>query len=117
MQFVGGCFSPRSFPLTVFNFYRKISVPLALQESSKVVADVMAKHFGDLPVYVNVGNHESFPVNMFPGEGEEGKYSPSWLYAGMADFFRRWLPGEREQVKEDRFDEKGSIVQFLKYCS
>ena len=86
--------------------------------SSKVVVDIVRKHFpskftldishlilqpfipkrSDTPTYPAVGNHESFPVNMFPGPSESGKFSPSWLYSGLADLYEKWLPGEKQQA-------------------
>lgn len=53
--------------------------------------------FSDVPVYPSTGNHESFPVNMFPTEREVGKYNPGWLYTGMAQAFQHWLPDEAQQ--------------------
>ncbi len=50
----------------------------------------------DVPVFPTIGNHESFPVNMFPSMAETGKYNPSWLYAGIATFYSHWITG-REQ--------------------
>ena len=34
----------------------------------EVVAKAFEKYFPNIPVLPAVGNHESFPVNMFPGE-------------------------------------------------
>ena len=37
-------------------------------ESIQVAASALRKYFPDIPVLPAIGNHESFPVNMFPGE-------------------------------------------------
>ncbi len=85
-------------------------------ESSKLVAEVLRKHFGgearavvgnlsrvaicvfaDIPVFPTIGNHEAFPVNMFPGMDEAGKYNPSWLYSGLTTFFQHWITGEEQR--------------------
>ena len=52
----------------------------------------------DTPTFPAIGNHESFPVNMFPSPSEDGKFSPSWLYSGLADLYEKWLPGEGQQA-------------------
>ncbi len=57
--------------------------------------------FTDMPVFPVVGNHESFPVNMFPSSNETGKYNPGWLYTGLAEAFSHWL-GEEAQQKTIR---------------
>ena len=36
--------------------------------SIQVVAAALQKYFPDIPVLPAIGNHESFPVNMFPGD-------------------------------------------------
>ena len=35
---------------------------------------------------------------MFPTTSEDGKFSPSWLYSGLADLYEKWLPGEEQQA-------------------
>ena len=35
---------------------------------------------------------------MFPSPSENGKFSPSWLYSGLADLYDLWLPGEEQQA-------------------
>ena len=35
---------------------------------------------------------------MFPTPSEDGKFSPSWLYSGLADLYQKWLPGEEQQT-------------------
>ena len=44
-----------------------------------------------------IGNHESFPVNMFPSSipGEE---SSLWLYSSMAKYFSPWLPLQAQKM-------------------
>ena len=47
-----------------------------------------------------IGNHESFPVNMFPeatASNASKKFDPSWLYSAVARDFEHWLPGEEQQ--------------------
>ena len=34
---------------------------------------------------------------MFPDPEVSGPYSPSWLYSGLADIYKNWLPGESQQ--------------------
>ena len=69
--------------------------------AATIVADWHSKYplLSDTPAYPAVGNHESFPVNMFPDPSETtGKFSPSWLYSGLADLYQKWLPGEEQQT-------------------
>ena len=91
--------------------------------SSKIVVDIVRKYFPgnrqnvavfsvgssfiisrpsffptDTPTFPAIGNHESFPVNMFPGPSESGKFSPSWLYSALAGLYEKWLPGEEQQA-------------------
>ena len=76
-------------------------------ESIRLVASVMKKHFGDIPVLPAIGNHESFPVNMFPDTHESagGKYDVSWLYGNVAKYFQHWLPNAEQQksIREGGF--------------
>ena len=55
--------------------------------------------FPDLPLYPVMGNHEAFPVNMFPESSGGGghKFDPSWLYSAVAEDFKHWLPGKEQQ--------------------
>ena len=50
-------------------------------------------------VYPAIGNHEMFPVNMFPDEYEPVPkiYDPSWLYNNLADLYKHWLPDVNQQ--------------------
>ncbi|TRY79928.1 hypothetical protein TCAL_07064 [Tigriopus californicus] len=66
-------------------------------ESTKVVVNVIQKHFPNTPVFPTIGNHEAFPVNMFPDINETGRYNPGWLYANLAKFYKDWLPGKIQQ--------------------
>ena len=66
-------------------------------KSAKIVTDIMKKHFGDTPVFPTIGNHESFPVNMFPGPYSPQRYDPSWLYANMAEIYQHSIPGHHQQ--------------------
>ena len=53
----------------------------------------------ELFVYNFPGNHESFPVNMFPDQDDDvpSKYDPSWLYNKLADLYLHWLPDPVQQ--------------------
>eukprot|EP00095_Tigriopus_kingsejongensis_P003756 maker-scaffold911_size81771-snap-gene-0.23 protein:Tk03756 transcript:maker-scaffold911_size81771-snap-gene-0.23-mRNA-1 annotation:"hypothetical protein TcasGA2_TC005858" len=66
-------------------------------ETTQIVVDVIRKYFPDTPVFPAVGNHEAFPVNMFPFVNETGKYDPDWLYANLAKFYKHWLPSSIQQ--------------------
>ncbi len=56
---------------------------------------------------------QSYPVNMFPDPSIKGFYSPSWLYANLAEIYQQWLPTDSQQkmvkdggyfsVSEDQF--------------
>ena len=51
------------------------NIPKILTKSSfKVVADSLKKHFPNVPVLPSIGNHESFPVNMFPVASVPGEF-------------------------------------------
>ncbi|KAF9952773.1 hypothetical protein BGZ72_005926 [Mortierella alpina] len=43
-------------------------------------------------VYPTVGNHEAGPTNLFPTKASGGDIS--WLYAGLASDWSRWLPAD-----------------------
>merc|ERR1719347_516960 len=64
---------------------------------TKLVADTLKKHFPDTLVIPSVGNHESFPVNIFPDPTIPGEPSPHWLYSSIAKYFSHWL-GKEQQV-------------------
>lgn len=69
-------------------------------ESARAVAQLVQKYFPDTPVFPAIGNHESFPVNMFPADDEDmipTRYDPSWLYNAMADIYSIWLPNQEQQ--------------------
>ena len=67
--------------------------------SSKAIVDAVKRHFPDTHVYPAIGNHEMFPVNMFPDEDQPVPkiYDPSWLYNNLADLYENWLPGPQQQ--------------------
>ena len=48
--------------------------------------------FSDVPLFVSVGNHDTFPVNMFPDISDSGKNNIKWLYSAFADSYKHWLP-------------------------
>ena len=57
------------------------------------------RHFPQTAVYPAIGNHEMFPVNMFPDEDQPVPqiYDPSWLYNNLADLYQHWLPDTAQQ--------------------
>jgi len=68
-------------------------------ENVEATNDVVAMIKGTFPnvtVFPNVGNHESYPVNMFP-EVADGNFSIKWLYRDIAEQFKEWLPDEEQQ--------------------
>ena len=68
-------------------------------ENVEATNDVVAMIKGTFPnvtVFPNVGNHESYPVNMFP-EVADGNFSIKWLYRDIAQQFKEWLPDEEQQ--------------------
>ena len=50
-----------------------------------------------VPVFPSIGNHESVPVNEFPEINSTMKFNPNWLYNGLADIYKTWLPGRGQQ--------------------
>jgi len=42
---------------------------------------------------------------MFPDPSINGVYSPSWLYANLAEIYKQWLPKESQQkmLKDGRY--------------
>ena len=59
----------------------------------------ITRHFPQTAVYPAIGNHEMFPVNMFPDEDQPVPqiYDPSWLYNNLADLYQHWLPDTAQQ--------------------
>ena len=78
------------FAWTFLNF-------LAYCESSRKIGFLST--IQELFVYNFPGNHESFPVNMFPDQDDDvpSKYDPSWLYNKLADLYQHWLPDPVQQ--------------------
>ena len=73
-------------------------------EITQVVAAALHKHFPDTPVLPAIGNHESFPVNLFPDPSRPGEEASSWLYASTAKYLGRALqPAERAQFAQAGF--------------
>ncbi len=77
-------------------------------EAAKAIVDVVTKHFGHISVYPALGNHEIFPVNMFPaedpGEHVPKVFDPSWLYNYLAEIYVNWLPGpQRATIKDSGY--------------
>ncbi len=69
--------------------------------AAKAIVDAVTEYFPSLPVFPAIGNHESFPVNMFPVNDKEEVpklYDPSWLYNSLADLYHHWLPNLRQQT-------------------
>jgi len=64
----------------------------------QLVASALKKHFPDIPVLPAIGNHEAFPVNMFPDPTIPDEESSSWLYSSMAKYFSHWLPEEQQKT-------------------
>ena len=79
----------------------------------KIVADSLRKYFPHIPVLPAIGNHEGYPVNMFPGERglrheiyvafnedptKTSEESPNWLFTSMAKYFSHWLPQRQREM-------------------
>ena len=54
-----------------------------LKRFCQVVADSLKKHFPNVPVLPSIGNHESFPVNMFPVASVPGEFPQ--ISRGLSD--------------------------------
>ena len=67
--------------------------------SATAIVNTITEHFMFTPVYPAIGNHEIFPVNMFPAEDEPIPlaYDPAWLYDNLADLYQHWLPDQNQQ--------------------
>ena len=68
-------------------------------QSAKAIVQSVTSHFPNTGVFPALGNHEIFPVNMFPSEDEPipQRYDPTWLYNFLADLYQNWLPGKNQQ--------------------
>ena len=70
--------------------------------SAKAIVEAISTRFpssSNVQVFPAIGNHEIFPVNMFP-TGDEPvplNYDPGWLYNNLADLYLQWLPNETQQ--------------------
>lgn len=70
-------------------------------ESAKAVVEAISSHFPGTKVFPAMGNHEIFPVNMFPSVDDKKVpklYDPEWLYNSLADLYQRWLPDDYQQT-------------------
>ena len=65
-------------------------------QSTIEVLEAINQTFPGVPVFPTVGNHESFPVNMFPDSHQPGEFNPKWLYQRLAEMFHTWLPGTEQ---------------------
>ena len=68
--------------------------------SATAIVKAVTEHFPTLKVFPAIGNHEAFPVNMFPvnDQAVPQPYDPSWLYNSLADLYYHWLPNPSQQV-------------------
>ncbi|KAL5489340.1 hypothetical protein EMCRGX_G018423 [Ephydatia muelleri] len=57
-----------------------------------VTYDLIRKYLPDKPVYSAIGNHDTNPVNSFPPQFITGNLSEQWLYEGLAEQWKDWLP-------------------------
>jgi len=64
---------------------------------AKKVVDLVTEVFPDKLVVPSMGNHESFPCNMYPTSEMNAEFDPKWLYEPLAEYFSRWLPEEALQ--------------------
>lgn len=55
--------------------------------SITTISNLFLKYFPDTPVFSSIGNHESFPVNMY-----EGHPYDSWLYDPISQLWAPYLP-------------------------
>lgn len=62
------------------------------------VSKIIHKHFGHIPIFPALGNHESSPVNSFPMPEIKGNDSISWLYNEVVRAWSPWLPGSRSTL-------------------
>eukprot|EP00731_Ephydatia_muelleri_P019987 Em0012g812a len=58
----------------------------------RVTYDLIKKYFPNKPVYSTIGNHDTSPVNSFPPSHITGRLSEQWLYEGVAEQWKDWLP-------------------------
>jgi len=55
-------------------------------ENEVTVLNLLQSYFPQTPIYLSMGNHEGFPVNMFPtAEAQGTNVSVEWLYDNVAD--------------------------------
>jgi len=71
---------------------------------AKKVVDLVNEVFPTAQVYPSMGNHESFPCNMYPTSNVNGENNPSWLYEQLGQYFSSWLDQDTlDQFKVDGF--------------
>ena len=78
-------------------------------------------HFPNTKVFPAIGNHEAFPVNMFPvnDEAVPQLYDPSWLYNSLADLYHHWLPnpGQQSTLRDSGYYSVSvPLIQIVKDC-
>lgn len=68
--------------------------------AAKAIVQAVTNRFPNTQVFPAIGNHEIFPVNMFPPENSTivpKLYDPAWLYNNLADLYQHWLPNQNQQ--------------------
>uniref|UniRef100_A0A1I8QE44 Sphingomyelin phosphodiesterase n=1 Tax=Stomoxys calcitrans TaxID=35570 RepID=A0A1I8QE44_STOCA len=60
------------------------------------IHDLIAKKFGDIPVFPIVGNHEPHPANIFGHDELPNDMKVYWLYEHLWNVWKRWLPDDAE---------------------
>jgi sphingomyelin phosphodiesterase len=65
---------------------------------SRTVTTLLKNQFPQELVVPVLGNHEGFPVNMFPPPEVEGDFSSSWLYQELYQQWGHWIPNSGVQT-------------------
>uniref|UniRef100_A0A034VBP4 Sphingomyelin phosphodiesterase n=1 Tax=Bactrocera dorsalis TaxID=27457 RepID=A0A034VBP4_BACDO len=62
------------------------------------INQLIEEKFDGIPVYPNVGNHESHPSNVFGAADAPDELNVKWLYEHLWSIWSRWLPTDAEQT-------------------
>ncbi|XP_054725493.1 sphingomyelin phosphodiesterase 1 [Anastrepha obliqua] len=62
------------------------------------INQLIMEKFTGIPVYPNVGNHESHPSNVFGAIDTPDEINVKWLYEHLWSLWSTWLPAEAENT-------------------
>ncbi|XP_017783886.1 PREDICTED: uncharacterized protein LOC108567753 [Nicrophorus vespilloides] len=63
------------------------------------ILDTIHKHFGNIPVFPILGNHEPHPVNVWSADDAiQEEFSTQWVFNVSAKHWSKWLPKDTQET-------------------